>query len=327
LCERFFYNICLIFLISKVKDDVDFLPLRIDINTEWTIMNANCWLEVISAGAKKGFESIKDIIGTPKAREKIQKNKLGDITLVIDKKAEKAILEEIQLIPENIRIISEEQGEFSVEDGIPEDQIHDYIIIDPVDGSHNASFGFPMSCISIAHATGPKLNDIDCGVILNIYNEDIYTAIKGQGALKNGESIHVNTRENLPKCLFGMNFSVNESLFEYTQRYAEFFDKCKPMRIRSIGTDAFALTLFAEGKLDLFMNLQNKTRTLDIAAAAIILKEAGGILIDPYGEELNPPLALMTRISFVGISPTLKKQFDPLIPILSSCFKNQPIIN
>ena len=121
-----------------------------------------------------------------------------------------------------------------------------------------------------------------------------------------------------------MNFSVNEPLIDFTQRYAEFFVKCKPMRIRSIGSDAFALTLVSDGKMDLFMNLQNKTRTLDIAAAAIILKEAGGILMDPYGEELNPPLALMTRISYIGISPTLKKQFDPLIPILSKCFKHQP---
>ncbi|MHA1110941.1 MAG: inositol monophosphatase family protein [Promethearchaeota archaeon] len=287
-------------------------------------MNSTCWLEVIVAAAKKGYESIKGIIGTPKAREMIQKNQLGDITLVIDKTAEDAILNEIQKVPDNIKVITEEKGEFFTQQET--DEIFDYLIIDPIDGSHNASFGFPMSCISIAHATGPTLNDVDCGVILNIYNGDVYTAIKGKGALRNGESIHVNSRKNLPKCLFGMNFSVNEPLVEYAQRYADFFEKCKPIRIRSIGSDAFALTLFAEGKLDLFMNLQNKTRTLDIAAAAILLKEAGGILMNPYGEELNPPLALMTRISYIGISPTLKEQFDPLIPILGKCYKHQPVM-
>lgn len=287
-------------------------------------MNSICWLEVIVAAAKKGYESIKEIIGTPRAREQIQKNKLGDTTLIIDKKAEDAILKTIMSVDQNIKIITEEEGEFFTKQETEE--IYDYLIIDPVDGSHNASFGFPMSCISIAHATGPNLNDIDCGVILNIYNGDIYTAIKGEGAFKNSKPIHVNKRINLPKCLFGMNFSVNEPLVDYANRYAEFFDKCKPMRIRSIGSDAFALTLVAEGKLDLFMNLQNKTRTLDIAAAAIILKEAGGILIDPYGEDLNPPLTLMTRISYIGISPTLKLQFDSLIPILSKCYKHQPIM-
>ena len=98
------------------------------------------------------------------------------------------------------------------------------------------------------------------------------------------------------------------------------------MRIRSIGSDAFALTFVADGKLDLFMNLQNKTRTLDIAAAAIILKEAGGVLMDPHGKDLNPPLTLMTRMSYIGISPTLKLQLDPLIPILSKCIKHQPVM-
>lgn len=287
-------------------------------------MNADCWLEIIVAAVKKGNQSIKEIIGTPKAREMIQKNQLGDTTLVIDKMAEDAILHEIQKVPENIKIITEEQGEFFTQDEVPEEKIRDYVIIDPIDGSHNASFGFPLACISIAHATGPHLKDVDAGVILNIYNGNIYTAVKGKGAFKNRVPIHVNTRKNLPKCLFGMNFSVNEPLVDYAQRYASFFDRCKPMRIRSIGSDALALTLFAAGKLDLFMNLQNKTRTLDIAAAAIILKEAGGILMDPYGKDLNPPLTLKTRISYVGISPTLKKQFDLLIPILAECYKNQP---
>lgn len=287
-------------------------------------MNANCWLEVIVAAAKKGYESVKEIIGTLEAREKIQKNKLGDTTLVIDKKAEDAILKTIRNLNTNIKVITEETGEFFTQQETTE--ISDYLIIDPIDGSHNASFGFPMSCISIAHATGPYLNDIDCGVILNIFTGDVYTAIKGNGAFRNNASIHVNKRKTLPKCLFGMNFSVDEPLADYTQRYAEFFDKCKPMRIRSIGTDAFALTLVAAGKMDLFMNLQNKTRTLDIAAAAIILKEAGGLLIDPYGGNLNPPLTLMTRISYISISPTLKLQFDPLIPILSKCYKHQPVM-
>ena len=289
-------------------------------------MKPTCWIEVLRAASKKGYESIKDIIGTPQARATIQKNMLGDNTLRIDKQAEDAILNEIRKVPENIKVISEEVGEFFTQKEVPLDQIRDFLVIDPIDGSHNASFGFPMSCISIAHATGPRLNDVDCGVILNIYNGDLYTAVKGEGAFKNGNPICVNTRKNLPKCLFGMNFSVNEPLVEYTQRYASFFDKCKPMRIRSIGSDAFALTLFAEGRLDLFMNLQNKTRTLDISAATILLKEAGGVLIEPSGLELNAPLSLMTRISYIAISPTLKEQFDPLIPILSECFKNQPLI-
>jgi myo-inositol-1(or 4)-monophosphatase len=287
-------------------------------------MNAISWLEVIITAAKKGYESVKEIIGTPKARKKIQKNKLGDITLAIDIKAENAILKTIGSINENVKVITEEKGEFFTKQETEE--IFDYLIIDPIDGSHNASFGFPMSCISIAHAIGPRLEDIDCGVILNINNGDIYTAIKGKGAFKNGTAIHVNSRKTLPKCLFGMNMSVDEALLDYVQRYGRFFDKIKPMRIRSIGSDAFALTLFSEGKLDLFINLQNKTRTLDIAAAAIILKEAGGILMDPNGNELNPPLTLMTRISFIGISPSLKVQFDSFIPILSKCFKHQPVI-
>jgi len=288
------------------------------------LLNTEDWLVFISKTARIARDTIKNIIGTPKAREHIQKNKLGDSTLLIDKTAEDAILKEIKKLDLNIKVITEETGEYFTQQDTNE--IKDYLVIDPVDGSHNASFGFPMSCISIAHANGPNLNDVDVGVILDIYTGDLFSAIKGKGAFKNGNPVHVNTRKSLPKCLFGMNLSIDEPLSEYVNRYAEFFDKCKPMRIREIGTDGFAITLVGTGQLDLFMNLQKRTRALDIAAAVLILREAGGILIDPNGNELNCPLALMTRISFIGISPSLKKQLDPLIPILSYCFRNQPKI-
>ncbi|MBN2157023.1 MAG: hypothetical protein JW776_13350 [Candidatus Lokiarchaeota archaeon] len=282
------------------------------------------WLNKIVHAAKKAYESIEGIIGTPLARQRIRKNQLGDTTLCIDKTAEDVILREMGKINQNIKVITEETGEFFTQQETEE--FSDYLVIDPIDGSHNASFGFPMACISIAHAKGPHLDDVDAGVIMNIFSKDIFTAIKGKGAFRNGFPIHVNTRKVLPKCLFGMNLSVDETLADFVNRYAKFFDKCKPMRIRGIGTDGFALTLVGSGQLDLFLNLQNKTRTLDIAAAALILKEAGGILIDPYGNVLNSLLALTTRISFIGISPTLKKQLDPLIPILAECYKNQPSI-
>ena len=92
-------------------------------------MDANCWLEVIVAAAKKGYESIKSIIGTQAAREQIQKNELGDTTLRIDKQAEDAILNEIRKKPENVKVISEEIGEFFTQNET--DEIHEYLVIDP----------------------------------------------------------------------------------------------------------------------------------------------------------------------------------------------------
>ena len=273
--------------------------------------------------AKEAYKEIKGIIGTDKAREKISKGAGGDTTLLIDKLAEDRIMEVLGSSGVSYKLITEEDGESTIskEENI-NNEITDSIIVDPVDGSANAAFGLPFSCICIAHANGSMLSDIDCGVMIDIFTGDIYHARKGIGAYKNNNKITGNENTRVSKSLFGINLSIDEPLADFATRYS--FILNQPLKIRSLGSDGLSLGLLASGALDVFLNLRKKTRILDIAAGYIIALEAGCRIWDLEGNTLDAPIALMSRVSFLGFNKGFTKFFSENISTLSKVFKEQP---
>lgn len=281
------------------------------------------WSKLIMNCAKEAYQEIKGIIGTKKAREKISKGAGGDTTLLIDKLAEDRIMEILRTSGASYKLITEEAGEATIlKDENVENEIADTIIVDPIDGSANAAFGLPFSCICIAHANGSMLSDIDCGVMIDIFTGDIYSARKGIGAFKNDNKITGNENTKVSKSLFGLNLSLDEPLADFTKRYN--FILNKPLKIRALGSDGLCLGLLASGALDVFLNLRKKTRILDIAAGYIIALEAGCQIWDLEGKTLDAPIALMSRVSFLGFNKGFIKFFSENISALSKVFKEQP---
>ena len=273
--------------------------------------------------AKEAYKGIKGIIGTEKAREKISKGAGGDTTLLIDKLAEDRIIEVLKASGVSHNLITEEDGTSTiVADENDKNKIVDFIIVDPVDGSANAAFGLPFSSICIAHANGSMLSDIDCGVMIDIFTGDIYSARKGFGAYKNDQKITGNENTKVSKSLFGLNLSLDEPLADFANRYD--FILNKPLKIRALGSDGLCLGLIASGALDVFLNLRKKTRILDIAAGYIIALEAGCQIWDLEGNTLDAPLKLMSRVSFLGFNKGFTKFFSENISALSKVFKEQP---
>lgn len=281
------------------------------------------WLNLILNAAQNAYNSIKNLIGTEKAREMCAKGAGGDTTLFIDKLSEEVIMKELTAINVPFKLITEEYGEkiYSNED-YEENSIKDHIIVDPIDGSKNAAWGLPYSAISIAHASGNELKDITCGVIVNIYTGDIFYAKKGMGAYLNDRRIFVNENSEFRKSLFGINLSLEESLQSFAVRYKFLFEQ--PLKIRSIGSNALGFAYVASGSLNVFIDLQKKCRVLDIAAGYILLKEAGGEIWDCNGNPLNAPLYVKSRVSFLGINKGLKNYFSSLIPKISAAHETQP---
>ncbi len=285
--------------------------------------NTDYWLDLILRCAKNAYKNIKDIAGTTKAGERLTKGAGGDITLLIDKTAENIIINTLKEAKIPFKLITEEEGEkIFQENDYNEKSNKDIIVVDPIDGSSNAAYGFPFSCISIAHANGNSLEDVDCGIIININNGDIFKAIKGKGAFKNDKPISVNENKEIIKSIFGINLSLNESLVDYSKRYDFLFIPF--LKIRAMGSDALALCMLASGHLDCFLNIQRKTRILDIAAGYLLLLEAGGEIWDMDGVRLNAPLAINSRVSFLGLNSGLQNHFKKMIPQLKEAYKKQP---
>lgn len=286
---------------------------------------ADNWLEIIKSIATKAYDKIKDITGTYEGRKPVKRGSRGaggDVTLKIDKLAEDVIIDELKKLNIPVKLITEETG-IVYFNASAETTARDIITVDPIDGSHNAAMGFPISCISIAHSRGPNLSDVDSGVILNIYTGDVYYASKGKGAYKNLERIRVNDNSTVTHALFGISLSLGEPLPDFAERYSFIFQNM--LKIRSFGSNAMGFAILAEGGLDCFMDLQKKCRSFDIAAGYIILREANGTMWDTMGDPLDAVLDISTRVSFICVNNGLKSHFEDYLPKFREAFKTQPL--
>ncbi|MEM4479181.1 MAG: inositol monophosphatase family protein [Candidatus Methanomethylicaceae archaeon] len=232
----------------------------------------------------------------------------GEKTKLIDFIVEKAIISYLESIEFKGRLISEEIGEkkFGNEE-------YPLIILDPIDGTTNAIRGIIPYSISIAISNGPNLSDIYAGVVMEIPSERLFKAEKGKGAYLNNKRIYVNNIESIKKAIIGIDIKakgkINKNIFPII---------FEAKLIRIIGSAALELCYVASGALDLYIDMRELLRITDIAAAYIILKEAGATILDSNGIELNSLIDLSKRISIITGN---KKLCEEAISLIRRNFK------
>ena len=152
-------------------------------------------------------------------------------------------------------------------------------IIDPVDGTHNYISGLPNFGVSIALATKKEFL---LGVIYLPYFDEMYYAVKNQGAFMNDEKIQVSKNNDLEKSMitFDNQFYLNKKSFDV---YKKIVDSCFTTRI--LGSAVYDFCLIASGKVD--AGVWNNTKVFDFAAGLTIVNEAGGKLTDFNGNEIT----------------------------------------
>lgn len=167
------------------------------------------------------------------------------------------------------------------------------LVVDPVDGSTNALRGFPMSTVSLALGNS-TLGDVDVGVVHNLDNGVTHWAERGQGAFRDGHRIRTRTWEPRTE-LFCVNLGRHS-----TPRSAQLAEKGR--RVRSLGCASFELAMVAQGSADAYFfendDEGRNLRVTDIAAAYLIVREAGGGFTDAAQQSLEGfPLSLDQRTS------------------------------
>ncbi len=240
------------------------------------------------------ISNVKDCILNAEDYDRVVKKRTRDVTRKLDMVAEETL--EAYLLEKGFsaRIISEELGDRVLpEGGDPEFTL----VFDPVDGSTNASRGIPFFCTSIAYA--PKVvdvgfDDITIGVVKTVYGST-YHAVRGEGAFLDGKRLDVKAidRDRRIKRVF--------CLYSYgiQQVPSKVMELGRKNIIRVLGSIAIEMCLLAEGALDGIVEVRDLMNGYDIMASSLILKEAGGILTDTKGEQIQA-LADVEGISFVG---------------------------
>ena len=155
-------------------------------------------------------------------------------------------------------------------------------VIDPLDGTSNFMRGIPHYCVSIACIVDGRLAH---AVVFDPVRQEEFTASRGRGAQLNGHRLRVSNRTDLRECLLGTGIPFlgheQQRLPQYTQTLAELAAQC--MGIRRAGAAALDLAYVAAGRFDGFW--ETGLERWDIAAGALIIKEAGGLISDLSGSE------------------------------------------
>ena len=198
----------------------------------------------------------------------------NDLVSEIDRQAEDAIVATIEKAYPQHGILGEEGGRR----GTAADA--DFVwIIDPLDGTTNFLHGIPHFCTSIAVAKGPTLMH---GVVVDHVRNEAFTASRGAGAQLNGRRLRASRHDRIDDSIIagGLPFhTVAAHLDAYSAVLRHLMSRCRTLRRQ--GAAALDLSYVAAGRVDGFLELGLKP--WDMAAAAVIVREAGGFVGDASG--------------------------------------------
>ena len=214
-------------------------------------------------------------------REKIVDTKISDIDLVTqyDHACEKAIIAHIKASYPDHKFIAEESadGKYDLDDAVT-------WCIDPIDGTMNFVHQVPRCCVSIGVAIKKELV---IGVVYNICRSELFHAIKGRGAFLNDQPIHVSPNSvTLDAALLHSGFPATRDrvlMDTLTADYVKMLLSCRSVRI--MGSAALDLCDVACGRADGYW--QTRLGPWDVAAGAVIVREAGGVVQSACNDEFD----------------------------------------
>jgi myo-inositol-1(or 4)-monophosphatase len=226
--------------------------------------------------------------GRPESRVVQGQGAGGDGTVFIDSLAEALVVGRLERAHREgleFDLISEELGERRYGGG------GDVVVVDPIDGSHNAKMGIPYFSLVLAAGHGRKFGDVDYAVVRNLVTGDHYEARRGGGATLNGNPI---------RGAEGDDFNVVQlepnHLLEILPRFAGVVQRAQ--KVRALGSAALNICLCASGAIS--VSMAPTLRSVDCAGPLLVLEEAGGAASDLTGDSVHGlDMALDNRTSLM----------------------------
>jgi len=235
--------------------------------------------------AKAVGSAIQDMVGTNAGGQMVKMGADGTPTKRIDHAAEDAVLKVLRASGLGFSVLSEEIGSVKIGEG------SDYFLhLDPLDGTFNAIAGIPFYSVSI------YISRDDCrfAYIFDLARGCSYYAEACRGAYAEPESrLFVSQNTDLK------DFSISAyTLRPNTARIAGIGDQVR--RIRTLGSASLEMALVASGKLDAFVDLRGMMRVVDVAAGKLMIEEAGGLVTDADGDELQMGANMWQKKYLIG---------------------------
>jgi myo-inositol-1(or 4)-monophosphatase len=173
-------------------------------------------------------------------------------------------------------------------------------VIDPLDGTSNYMHGIPHFAVSIAQQVKGRTEH---AVVFDVMRDELFTASRGKGAFLNQKRIRSSARSSLDEAVLATAFPFRErgQLQAYARVFQAVFSRTEDFR--RAGTASLDLAWVAAGRLDGYFEVAIKP--WDVAAGALLVREAGGVVMDWHGRDdieasgtvLAAPYKLMTPLS------------------------------
>lgn len=202
----------------------------------------------------------------------VERKARHDYVSEVDRACEAEIVREIKRYYPDHAFLCEEGGTSGESDAL--------WIIDPLDGTSNYLHGIPHFAVSIAQQVNGRTEH---AVVYDPIRDELFMASRGSGAFLNNKRIRVSARNGLEGAVVATAFPFRQR--EHLQAYARVFQAVfsKVEDFRRAGTASLDLAWVAAGRMDGYFEVALKP--WDVAAGALIVREAGGVVMDFDGND------------------------------------------
>ncbi len=212
--------------------------------------------------------------------ERLQVARKGpkDYVTEVDHAAEEAIIDVLRTAYPGHGFLGEESGTHLAAGQADNEQAEFQWIIDPLDGTTNFIHGLPLYAISIALAHRGQVTQ---AVVYDPSRNELFTASRGGGAFLNDRRVRVSGQLRFHDALLGAHVPGSAAGSAKNAKFATMLSECAAAR--RLGSTVLDLAYVAAGRLDGFCGVNLKP--WDMAAAGLLILEAGGLIADFDGEQ------------------------------------------
>lgn len=260
------------------------------------------WLRLFEDAAWEIGERVTPLFGSEAAGKAYSRGAGGDVSKEVDLLAEETVIKTLEDSGVSCVLVSEECGVKRLGAG----ESSGYVVLDGIDGTTNAVHGLPFVATSLAFAEGPHLQDVRMGLVMDYSSNVIFHAEKERGAFREEKRLITSSVTDLHDAI--ISFEVGDPRERKDQMQSLLPILANAKKIRILGSTALELCYTASGALDAFIDVRTVARATDLAAAHLILAEAGGLSVTPAGRPLDLTLkATATTALIAAANPRLSK--------------------
>jgi myo-inositol-1(or 4)-monophosphatase len=256
--------------------------------------------ELVELAAELASRAARLLVdGLARSRHSVEtKTSATDLVTDMDRASERAIVDGIVARRPDDAVVGEEGSDRPGTSGVR-------WIIDPIDGTTNYVYGHPGFAVSIAaEATDPRTGDraVVAGAVADPLHGELFTAVAGGGAFRDGSPIACSTETDLRHALVATGFSYEA---ERRERQARVLVELLPAirDIRRMGAASVDLCSVACGRIDAYY--ERGLKPWDFAAGALVASEAGALVTDLDG---GAPSGAFTLAAVPGVHGALAER-------------------